>query len=149
MDQLLQERIEQYRLAVYFARELIEELGEEKAQPILEQAFDRIQVQNGRDLAEELGDNGFEAFAEHLRKLAEGSDSLQILEVTDREIKTKITRCRAWEAFSHLGLPQLCQLYCESDHPYIKAFNPNMKLIRTKVIAYGDEYCDHVWALEE
>lgn len=149
MDQLLQERIEQYRLGVYFACELIEDLGEEEALPILEQAFNNIQVQNGRDLAEELGDNSFEAFAEHLRKLAKESDSLQILEISDREIKTKITRCRAWEAFSHLGLPQLCQLYCESDHPYIKAFNKGMKLVRTKVIAYGDEYCDHIWALEE
>jgi len=64
------------------------------------------------------------------------------------EIKTKIDRCISWEAFNHLGLPQLCQLYCDSDHAYIKAFNPHMKLIRTKVIANGDDYCDHIWALE-
>jgi hypothetical protein len=149
MDQALQQRVDQYRLAAYFARELIEELGEEEALPILKRAFDNLQVQNARDLVEKLGDNSFEAYAQHLRKLAEDSDSLQIYEVTDREVKTKITRCPAWEAFSHLGLPQLCHLYCESDHPYIKAFNPNMKLVRTKVIAYGDEYCDHIWALEE
>ena len=149
MDQMLQERIDQYKLAVSFAREFIEELGEEKALPILKQAFDSIQVQNGQDLAEQLGDNSFEAYADYLRKWFDGSDSLQILEVTDREIKTKITRCRTWEALGHLGLPQLCELYCESDHPYIKAFNPNMKLVRTKVIALGDEYCDHIWALEE
>jgi hypothetical protein len=134
MDQALQERIEQYRLAVYFARELIGDLGEEKALTILKRAFDNIQVQNAHDLVEKLGDNSFDAFAQHLRKLADDSDSLQILEATDRKIKTKITRCRSWEAFSHLGLPQLCQLYCESDHPYIKAYNANMKLVRTNVI---------------
>ena len=149
MDARLQDRIARYELAVAFARELARDMGQERAFPILQQAFNRVQVQNGRALAAQLGSNSLEALAEHNRRLAEELDGFEVLEVTDREIKTKITRCVAYEAFEALGMPELCRLYCESDHAYIKAFNPDMKLIRTRVIAEGAPYCDHIWALEE
>jgi len=149
MDARLQDRINRYELAVAFARELVEELGEEKAFPIIERAFTKLQIQNGQKLAKELGSNSFETMAEYQRQLERDLDGIEVLEVTDREIKTKITRCVAYEAFDALGMPELCPLFCESDHPYIKAYNPDMKLVRTKEIANGDAYCDHIWALED
>jgi hypothetical protein len=149
MDARLQDRINRYEMAVAFAREFVEELGEEQAFPIIERAFAKWNVQNGQKLAKELGSNSFEAMAASQQQGAQDLDGFEVLEVTDREIKTKITRCVAYEAFEALGMPELCKLYCESDYPYIKAYNPNMKLVRTKEIANGDEYCDHIWALED
>ena len=101
-----------------------------------------------KELATKLGSNSFEALAEHYRRMDSERENLHILEITDRRIATKISRCRAWEAFKHLGAPELCKAYCDSDYAYIKAFNPNMQLIRTKTIADGDNHCDHVWAIE-
>jgi predicted ArsR family transcriptional regulator len=149
MDARLQDRINRYELAVAFAREFVDELGEERAFPIIQRAFEKLQQRNGRNLAQQLGSNSFDALAEHNRQMARDLDGFEVLDITDREIKTRITRCVAYEAFEALGMPELCRLYCESDHPYIRAYNPNMKLIRTKEIANGDAYCDHVWALEE
>ena len=64
------------------------------------------------------------------------------------EIQSRDGRFAA-EAFAYLGLPEVCKLYCQSDYAMIKAFNPKMKLVRTETIAGGDEYCDHIWALED
>lgn len=148
MDTRLQDRIGRYELAVAFAREFVNELGPERAYPVIQRAFETLQIQNGRKLAEQLG-GSFEALAEQNREMAKSLDGFEVLEITDREIKTRITRCVAYEAFEALGMPELCKLYCESDYPYIKAYNPEMKLVRTKEIANGDAYCDHIWAVED
>lgn len=147
-DERLKERIRQYELAVAFAREILQELGPERAYPILRRAFEKIQVENARRLSAQLGSTSFEAFAEHNRRLADQLDNFEVLEITERQIRTRINRCVAYEAFAALGMPELCSLYCDSDYAYIKAFNPQMTLIRTQEIANGAEYCDHIWARE-
>lgn len=144
----LQEFVDRYRVAVAFARAFVEELGKEQAYPIIQRAFEEMQVEAARELADELGDNSLETLADHYRQRAAESDTLEVVEVTDRQIGLKITRCRSFEALSHLGMPELCRLYCNSDHAYIRAFNPNMRMVRTKTIASGDDYCDHTWVLE-
>lgn len=149
MDPVIQPWIDRYEMAVAFAKEFIDELGEARAFPLIQRALEKMQIKAAQDLAEKLGSNSLEALADHYRKLAPERDNLELLEVTDRHIATRITRCRSFEAFSHLGAPEICRLYCDSDYAYIKAFNPRMKMVRTKTIAAGDEYCDHIWALDE
>jgi hypothetical protein len=149
MDPQVQPLIDRYEMAVAFAQEFVEELGEARAHPIIQRALEKMQIKAAQDLAERLGSNSLEALADHYRERAAERDNLEILEVTDKHVALKITRCRAFEAFSHLGAPEICRLYCDSDHAYIKAFNPKMKMMRTKTIAAGDECCDHIWALDE
>jgi len=147
MDEQLQQRIREYELAVAFAKEFMAEIGEKRSLEIMSQAFGKVQVKAGRDLAKQLGSNALEALAAHFSKLAAEKDNVEVLEVTDQHIAMKVSRCCAWEAFQELGAPELCKLYCDSDHAYIKAFNPKMRLVRTKTIADGDDCCDHVWAM--
>lgn len=149
MDQQLQEMIGRHELAVAFAREFMAELGDERALDIISRAFEKVQVKTAKELAEQLGRNTVDALAEHFRKFASERDHLEVLEATDRHVALRISRCRAWEAFNHLGAPELCRLYCESDHAYIEAFNPDMQLIRTKTISGGDAYCDHIFAMKD
>ena len=149
MDQQLRQMIDKYELAVAFAKEFAAELGQERTLEIVGRAFEKVQVKAARELAEQLGSNTVDALAAHYRKLASERDNLDVLEVTDRSVAVKISRCRAWEAFSHLGAPELCSCYCDSDYAYVEAFNPKMQLIRTKTIAAGDEYCDHIFAMKD
>lgn len=149
MHPKLQERIDQYELAVAFAREFIEELGEERALPIISRAFEKRMARSGRELAEQLGSNSVEAMAAHCRKQAAEGDHMEVLEVTDKHVALKISRCYSWEAFKQLGAPEICRCYCNSDDTYIKAFNPDMKLVRTQTLAEGDPCCDHIWAMDE
>ena len=144
----VQEAIKEYELAVAFAKELMEELGKEKALQIIAKAFEKLQVRRAKELAEELGDNSLETLARYYQKRAAENENLHVLEVTDSRMATKISRCRALEAFTQLGAPEICRAYCGSDYAYVKAFNPRMKLIRTKTLADGDDCCNHIWALE-
>ena len=134
-------------MAVAFAQAFADEVGEERMLAVVARAFEKVQIRAGRELAEELGSNTLDALAEHLRGQAAENEYLEVLEVTDQRVALKITRCRAWEAFQHLGAPELCPLYCDSDHAYIQAFSPRMRLVRTQTIAEGDDCCDHVWKI--
>ena len=131
-----------------FAKEFMAELGKERALAIISRAFEKLQLEAAHELAEQLGSNTLEALADHYRKMAAERDTLELLEVTDRRIALKISRCTSWEAFQALGAPELCRLYCDSDYAYIKAFNPKMKMVRTQTLAGGDDCCDHVWVIE-
>ena len=149
MQSDIQEWVNRYEMAVAFAKEMIEELGEPRALAIMARALEKMQVKVAEDLAEKLGSNSLEALAEHIRKNAAQRDNYEVVEVTDRLIATLITRCRSAEAFKQLGAPKICRLYCDSDYAYIKAFNPKMRMVRTKTIAAGDEYCNQMWVLDE
>ena len=145
----LKSYIDQYKMAVAIAKELVEELGEEEAHAILQRASNKMQAQVLKDRARRLGSNSFKTLVDYCRKLATERDNLKVLEITDDRLALKLTRCRAFEAFEHLGAPEICRLYCDTDFSSIKAFNPEIKLLRTKTIASGDGYCDHVFVLEE
>jgi len=147
LDHQAQEYVDKYELAVAFAKQFEKELGQERALEIIGRAFEGIQVKAAKELAVKLGSNSFEAFADHNRRAASEMENLHIIEITDQRIATKFSRCLAWEAFKHLGAPELCKAYCDSDYAYIKAFNPNMHMVRTKTIADGDDYCDHTWVM--
>jgi predicted ArsR family transcriptional regulator len=149
MEPEMQALVDRYEMAVAFAREFVEELGEARAHPLIQRALEKMQIKAAHELAERLGSNSLQALAEHYRRRAAESDYLQVLEVTDKHVALKISRCRGFEAFAHLGAPEICRLYCSTDDAFIQAFNPKMKMIRTKTIAGGDAYCDHVWALNE
>jgi hypothetical protein len=147
MDEAVRARIKEYSLAVAFAQAFADEVGQERMLAVVAQAFEAVQRRAGRDLAEELGSNTLKALAQHLYKQAAENEHMDVLEVTERHIALKFSRCVAWQAFQHLGAPELCPPYCESDHAYIRAFNPQMRLVRTQTIAGGDDCCDHAWEI--
>ena len=149
MDDLVKQRIREYDLAAAIYKETAKELGGDRALKIVRRVLDARQLETAEELKKNLGGNSFELLAENYRKKAAERDTLEILEITDKHIACKVTQCVSAEAFEALGCPELCREYCDTDFAYIKAFNPKMKLIRTKTIAGGDDYCDHIWALED
>ena len=149
MDEKAKERIREYKLAAEIYTEMSDELGKENALKIVRRVLDKRQIKAADELKETLGGNSFELLAEYYHRKASDNKNLKILEITDKQIACKITRCESAEAFKALGCPEICQEYCDTDFDYIKAFNPKMKLIRTKTIAGGDDYCDHIWVFED
>ena len=149
MDEKLQKRVAQYEMMAFIVKEFIAELGKEKALAVVKRALEKLQVQTAKQWAQKAGGNSLKHLAEFLSKQAAELGTLEILDVTDKQIVTKIHRCVGFEAMDHLGIADVCRVYCDTDDLLIKTFNPNLKLIRTKTIAAGDGYCDHVWAIEE
>ena len=90
MDPDIQPFVERYRLAVAFYKEFEKELGEPRALSLAQQAFEKMMIQAGKDLAKELGDNSLEALAENSRKKAAENEAMEVLEVTDRHLASKV-----------------------------------------------------------
>jgi len=146
---LLQARLERNELAVAFAQELIAELGRVRAIPILARAINRMQSEAARALAGQLGDNSLAALGEYFRRRAREQGILEVLEASEQRLTIRILRCPSTEAFRRLGLDEIAPLFCASDHAFIRAFNPQIRLSRTQTIARGGACCDHVWEEEE
>jgi hypothetical protein len=47
-----------------------------------------------------------------------------------------------------MGIPELCQKYCDSDYGAATLINPKIKLVRDKELAYGADLCNHCWIME-
>lgn len=140
--------IDKSKLAVNFYKAMKEELGEEQALKILARAFNEQATADGKAVANKFDNNTLENLAEHYLQAAAANPNMEVLEVTDSYIATKTMRCRFCEAFAELGAPELTSLLCASDYVYIKGYNPNMFLVRTKTVFDGDDYCDHKWTLK-
>ena len=149
MDAKLKERVANLEIMAAIVKEFMSELGKSRALEIIKQGLEKLGQEHGRKRAEQLGGNSLEDLKKFYRKRAAEADNVELVEETDKHVAIKINRCLGAEAMVQLGIPEVAQIYCNTDYGMIKAFNPQMKMIRTKTIAGGDEYCDHIWALEE
>ncbi len=140
----IQLRVEQYKWAAEIVKEMIEELGEEKALEISQRALTRIQEETGRGLAAEYGDT-FEGFKQWLHEAAEKNPYITVSEEGPDFIQAKVTRCASWEALKRLGLPQLCRCYCAADPEFTRGFNPRLVFSVEHQLSNGDDCCDNTW----
>jgi len=137
-------------LAVYFAKEMIEELGKEKALEIIGRAYQKYSNDTFPLPYQDLPrDKVFKQFKDDLVTKAEQESHLSIVEESDRHIKVRFDRCPTYEVFADYGIPEVCQKYCDGDFEAFRHVHPGLKVTREHEIAYGDAYCDHCWTMEE
>jgi predicted hydrocarbon binding protein len=141
----LQRREIQAPLVALLIREMIAEIGYDSAIKIASAAIQKDAVQSGRSLAEAYGG---ESLPELLRAIQEvwasgGALELAVLEASAERLSFDVTRCRYAELYERLGVKDLggC-LSCGRDAALIQAFNPRMRLERTRTIMQGDPVCD-------
>ena len=148
-DPLYEESKSKIELAIYFAKEMIKELGKEKALEMIGKAYQNYSndhfVEPYRDMPM---DKRFPAFKENLKAEAQRDKSFTIIEESDKHIKVKFHRCPTYEVYKDYGIPEVCQKYCDGDFEAFRKVHPKLRVTREHEIAYGDTYCDHVWTLE-
>lgn len=88
MDELLEQRIKEYRLAVAFAKEFMAELGREKTLDVIGRAFQKIQAESAAELVEKLGSNNVEALAGYYRRRAAEVDNLKVSRLLTTELRS-------------------------------------------------------------
>ena len=147
-DARLKQKLEEYQWPVAIVREMIEELGEEKALELASRALTKLQQDHGRELAQKYGAT-FEGFVRFQRETAEQSETKSILEEGENFVRIRLSRCTAWEALSTLGLPQLCRVYCDTDPAFARAFSPKLKLKAVRRLSDGDDCCEYIWSWED
>ena len=139
------------RLAAFFARAMIAELGKERAMEIIARAYQEYANHDMAALVEGVAgeEERFAKLIEWQRDLASKRPEIKIIEASPRRLAVEIHTCRNYEVYKQYGVAEVCQKYCDADFAAAKVVSPRVTLTRTMEIAYGAPYCNHCWTLED
>jgi hypothetical protein len=149
-DSLYEKSKSKIQLAAYFAQEMIEALGREKALEIIGRAYQKYSNEYMSEPYLNIPlDRRFQKFKDDLIFKSERDKHFTIVEESGTHIKVKFHRCPHYEVYKDYGIPEVCRKYCDSDFEASRKIHPKLRFTREHEIAYGDDYCDHCWTLEE
>ena len=125
-------------------RAFIQEVGRERALAVVGTVINTLAFKNGEALAEQMGGNSLADFAAGLSAFgAGGAYDMEQLELSETRYAFNIRRCQYAEMYKELGMADLgVILSCSRDFQLLAGFNPRMRLVRTKTIMEGYDYCD-------
>jgi hypothetical protein len=119
---------------------------------VLKRAVDDLVMKEEQDEAKKRAKNDFAAFRAEARKSDRFWDhvfTLNIVEDTDKAMEFRVTECLWAKTFREAGAEDIgFATICYPDFASARAFNPQIKLIRTKTLMQGDDHCDHRWIWE-
>jgi predicted ArsR family transcriptional regulator len=148
-ERLIQEEAK-LKLAIYFARELLEEVGKEKALEIIEKAWAKYGADNMSGRLEGVPqEDRLKALGEWFKKQVKTRPELKVVEATPKKLCIELSWCPTYEICKKLGVLEICQKYCDSDYISAEAIHPKVKMVRDKALAYGADRCNHCWVMEE
>ena len=141
---LLEQREIEARIAGPLVRAFAAHLGQDRALAIVGQVIRELARQSGGELAQVLGEQTLDAFAQTLDRWREnGALEIDVLEQTPEKLSFNVTRCRFAEMYRALGLADLgASLSCQRDFALARGFNPAIHLDRTQTIMEGAHHCD-------
>jgi predicted ArsR family transcriptional regulator len=125
------------------------EFGRERVVEIVRETIVRIAQQQGAVLAESMGSDGLEAFADTLRFWTQDNAlEIEVLERSEGAFDFNVTCCRYAELYRALGIPELGAVFsCNRDAALIEGFNGNVEFTRTQTIMQGASFCDFRYRL--
>ena len=130
-------------LYLHFAKTLISELGEAEGKRLILKAVSSYGTERGRATRQAVDDAGLEPTLENFYKFSD----LPQLGWDANEQGT--TYCCYAEPWLKRAEEEIGQLYCEVDIAKIKAYNPDLKIQRTKSLLEGDSFCHYIIEYEE
>jgi L-2-amino-thiazoline-4-carboxylic acid hydrolase len=141
---LLEQREIEARIVGPLVRAFAAELGQVRALAIVGQVIRELAQRSGGELAQVLGKQTLDAFAQTLDRWREnGALEIDVLEQTPEKLSFNVTRCRFAEMYRALGLADLgASLSCQRDFALAQGFNPAIYLDRTQTIMEGAPHCD-------
>jgi hypothetical protein len=118
--------------------------GRSKVLEVIRKTIVKIAVKQGAELAERVGGNSLQHFAESLKYWTmDNALEIEVLEHTDQVFSFNVRRCRYAELYASLRIRALgTTLSCARDCALINGFNPDVILTRTQTIMEGAPYCD-------
>ncbi len=127
-----------------------EEIGEARAQAILDKAVSRAAIEAGRTFAAKTpGGTNLRTFQE-LQDLWTQDDALtiEVTKATDEEFHYNVKRCRYAETYREMGLGHIGHLLsCNRDGVFCTGYDPRITLERTQTVMQGASHCDFRYRL--
>ena len=138
------------KLAVYFAKQFIDEFGNDKALEAIKRAWAQYGTDNWNTKLEGVPpEKALKVMGEWFKAQAEIRSELKVVEATPKRLCIEFTKCPTYDVCKELEVPEICQMYCDSDYSVIPLMYPKIKLVRDKELAYGADRCNHCWVMEE
>lgn len=125
--------------------EMVSELGEEKAQAILDAAIRKAAIAEGRRFAKRApgGVTSMKDFiALYDLWTHDGALEVEIIEASDEVFDFDVTRCRYAETYREQGLGHIGHLLsCNRDGVFCQGYDPRIELERKDTIMAGAPRC--------
>jgi stage V sporulation protein SpoVS len=147
---LQRRRIEAAIIAPIYAG-MVREIGEARAQAILDAAISQAAIDAGRMFAERTeGGTDLNTFQD-LQALWTKDDALEIevLRASDEHFDYNVRRCRYAETYREMGLGHIGHLLsCNRDGVFCQGYDPRITLQRTQTLMEGAEHCDFRYSFD-
>ena len=128
------------------------EIGQEKLLEMLKRESEVYAKKEAQEYLKKLPKNDFATFRaetkEKPNRFWEHVVTKVITEDTESSFEEKITECLFAKTFREAGAADIGYAYCcYYDFPSAQAYNPKLKLIRTKTLMEGDDCCNprYIW----
>lgn len=129
-------------LHLSFAETLVEEFGQEKGKKLVLKAIRNYGIRIGEEVKSKVENNDPQNYEGDL-PLYGMHEKHEEIEVNG-ETRIRAHGCVMGKLWNELNENKLGGLYCFVDPAKYMAFNPDYKLIHTKSIPNGDEYCEFI-----
>lgn len=124
--------------------ELVTELGNERAEAILDRAIRNDAIAQAQSLASENPPRSLADFAKLLERWT-ASDAL-VLDVqaqSEEQLDFNVTRCQYSEMYREMGLESIGHLLsCNRDGAFCEGYDERLTLERTQTLLGGATHCD-------
>jgi len=125
--------------------EMVNELGEEKAQVILDTAIRKAAIAEAGEFAGKAPDGrtSLRSFIDLLQHwTAGGALEIEIAVETEEQFDFDVTRCRYAETYREMGIAHIGHLLsCNRDGAFCEGYDPKLKLQREQTIMSGASRC--------
>jgi L-2-amino-thiazoline-4-carboxylic acid hydrolase len=142
-----------YRDHIEVMQFLAKEIGKDKFMEMLKRDGDEWAKREAEKGLKTLAANDFDTFRAGTRKKPnrfwEHVITSSLVEDTGLAIEKKVTECLWAKTYREAKAADLGYvLCCYPDFPSASAFNPKIRLIRTKTLMQGDDCCNFRWVWE-
>jgi len=130
---------------------LSKNFGQNNVMNVVRQTITGIAAEQGAKLAEHMGGNTLQHFADSLRYWTQDNAlEIEIIEQSEEAFWFNVTRCRYAELYKNLGVSGYGTIFsCARDFALIKGFNGKINLKRTQTIMEGAVYCDFRYSVKK
>jgi len=139
------------RLLIPILQNLANSTGKDELIEMLMKASSEASVLRGENWAKRVPESDLSTFTANFKKPSrffEHTCTYQILEYTEKVVELKYTECICATIFREENASDIgYSAICHGDFAIAQAFNPKIKLIRTKTLMQGNDCCNHryIW----
>ncbi|SVC25168.1 uncharacterized protein METZ01_LOCUS278022 [marine metagenome] len=134
-------------------KEMVDQLGQHKAERILESAIQKAAIDEGRRFATQVASSNQSPLRRFIDLFEQwttgGALEVDTLLESDERFEFNVTRCRYAEMYQEMGLGHIGQLLsCSRDGTFCEGFDDRITLKREQTIMDGAPCCTFRYACE-